>query len=880
MRKSLYGGRARWRAALIWLKHVPGKPGLARRIVLRATTLLFVVLALGGGASFALTAVLIKEQVQGSLRHEARLAAQRIELEVGNVYQHALAMAESPLLSSSLTDTAAGRGAYLAPFLQNDVLARQGATLALLDFTGEPVSVAQAEPGAVEVPPSTVDGVLLRGEVSATMVRTNGQGPYQLQILVPIKLPDSQQAEGVLLVRADLEQVAALMPDEHSHTLRFHLLLTDAGTVLIGGEQRTALFSVREPVYLGAPFADRQLFLEVGVETAGVLHLLGLWLASYVAAGVLVLLPVLLAVRRMARKLTAPLAQLTSRVDGICDSGRLDFAWEYPANDEIGRLGQSFRTMVERTARVQGELELRVAERTHELQQSKEQLAHSLRFAQSTLDGLTAHICVLDANGVIRSVNKAWREFAIANGARPEQVGPGVDYLAVCSTGGGQAGAAQVAQGLGKVLHGEQELFEWDYACLSPDRLRWFRLRASRLADGVGGVVVAHEDISATKLAEAALQDRNDQLDTLLSSSPDGLLSVDAEGMVRFANATFLRMTGIAPAAILNRPEAVLDECLRRIAHDPTGFPGLSCLRGAGEQEEAPRHLLTLADPRHSVLAVTGACSRARSVRRLYYFRDVTHEIEVDRMKSDFLATAAHELRTPMASIFGFSELLLADDFDPDTRRDLLQTIHQETDKLVTIINELLDLARIEARRGKDFRFQAVEPAALVRRALGALAIDAATWPVATFGMDHAPAVWGDSDKLYQALLNVLSNAVKYSPDGGPIAIRILGGERAHAGSVGIQVQDAGIGISPPDLARIFERFFRADTSGKIPGTGLGMPIVKEIVDLHGGEVVVDSVLGQGTVVTLWLPVGAFGDRPGMPGAPAATDRPVQASMV
>jgi signal transduction histidine kinase len=112
-----------------------------------------------------------------------------------------------------------------------------------------------------------------------------------------------------------------------------------------------------------------------------------------------------------------------------------------------------------------------------------------------------------------------------------------------------------------------------------------------------------------------------------------------------------------------------------------------------------------------------------------------------------------------------------------------------------------------------------------------------------------------DADKLSLALTNVLSNAYKYSPQGGEIELDIVWRDREGRSECGIRVTDHGMGMSPEQLSRVFERFFRADTSGNIPGTGLGMTIVKEIIELHGGQVVLSSQEGQGTTVVLWLPV-------------------------
>jgi signal transduction histidine kinase len=121
--------------------------------------------------------------------------------------------------------------------------------------------------------------------------------------------------------------------------------------------------------------------------------------------------------------------------------------------------------------------------------------------------------------------------------------------------------------------------------------------------------------------------------------------------------------------------------------------------------------------------------------------------------------------------------------------------------------------------------------------------------------LDHADSLLVvDADKFQRALGNVLSNAFKYSPGGGSVALCTLAGEVDGAPAVGVRITDQGIGMSEAQVARVFERFYRADPSGNIPGTGLGMSLVKEIMDLHGGRADVRSAPGQGTTVTLWFP--------------------------
>ena len=176
---------------------------------------------------------------------------------------------------------------------------------------------------------------------------------------------------------------------------------------------------------------------------------------------------------------------------------------------------------------------------------------------------------------------------------------------------------------------------------------------------------------------------------------------------------------------------------------------------------------------------------------------------------------------------------------------------------MISIVNELLDLARIDAKRGKDFNFQRVELSELLQE-INASFKAPNERPGPGGPQDLTPHwVRADRTKLTQAVTNVLSNAYKYSPEGGAISIEVIEGRDPQGKSqrAGIRITDHGIGMTPDQLKRVSERFYRADNSGKIPGTGLGMSIVKEIVELHGGEMTLESQLDTGTTVTLWIPL-------------------------
>ncbi|PHM21587.1 MAG: hypothetical protein CK604_04185 [Curvibacter sp. PD_MW3] len=361
------------------------------------------------------------------------------------------------------------------------------------------------------------------------------------------------------------------------------------------------------------------------------------------------------------------------------------------------------------------------------------------------------------------------------------------------------------------------------------------------------------------------LHDRSEQLDTLFALSPDGFVSFDRKHKVVFANLAFLKMTGLDAAEIIGLEENDFSDLLARKCLVSNSFPGLAALRAARKKvsksgtEADPgskrRQLFELAAPASRVLEVGIRMSETASVSQILYFRDVTHETEVDRMKSEFLSTAAHELRTPMASIYGYSELLRMKEFDTAKRQEILATISRQSGLMSSIINELLDLARIESRRGKDFVLEQIALQDLVADAVSGFKPPSERPAPLLPPTGEALFVNVDRKKMQQALLNILSNAYKYSPQGGEVSVRYCLSEgEGRLCRVGIEVQDQGIGMTVEQLSRVCERFYRADASGKIPGTGLGMSIVKEIVELHGGEIELSSVVGRGTTVTLWLP--------------------------
>ncbi|MBT9516112.1 MAG: CHASE domain-containing protein [Methyloversatilis discipulorum] len=384
-------------------------------------------------------------------------------------------------------------------------------------------------------------------------------------------------------------------------------------------------------------------------------------------------------------------------------------------------------------------------------------------------------------------------------------------------------------------------------------RTMWVALSSSPVRDNDGQVthyVDVFDDITERVEFEQKLIRRTNRLHTVFALSPDGFVTFDADGILTNVNPAFVRMTHLAQSELLGLDAQTFDRRMAGLSDPAQPWPEFAL---DGSSEAAQR--LWLLRPERRVLERSARVAPQGRSETVLYFRDITQQFEVDRMKSEFLSTAAHELRTPLSSIFGFAELLLNREYDETARRRMHGIIHRQSRVLVNLINDLLDLARIEARAGQDFRYEDLPVKMLINATLEGLTMPGDTHRVSLDMPQSMPRIRVDHEKMVRALSNIITNAFKYSPDGGEVRLSVTEVTRNSRLMAGIHVSDQGIGMTPEQQARIFERFYRADPSGNIPGTGLGMSLVKEIMDLHGGEIEIVSAPGAGTTVTLWLPV-------------------------
>ena len=364
---------------------------------------------------------------------------------------------------------------------------------------------------------------------------------------------------------------------------------------------------------------------------------------------------------------------------------------------------------------------------------------------------------------------------------------------------------------------------------------------------------------TALETKEAEIRDRTEQLHAIFSLSPDGFVTFDRQLCVKYASPAFFAMTGYEIASVIGTHATALSDRLlqdcgqnahiaaRQISQASSHSAELFALTNLGR-----RQLLEFTTFGQRVLALELRLAETGTVSQIAYFRDVTHEIEVDRMKSEFLSIAAHELRTPMTSILGFSEVLLNLDVSSAESKEYLKIIHDQSRWMTSIVNELLDLARIEARRGQDFNVEILTLPDLLMNTLRSYKHPDGRLAPQLRGRENLPAVYGDRGKLAQVITNLISNAYKYSPNGGEVSVEMF--IENDQAMVGFTVIDQGIGMNQEQLSHLFERFYRADASGKIPGTGLGLSIAKEIIELHGGHIEATSEIGVGTRIAVWIP--------------------------
>jgi PAS domain S-box-containing protein len=352
----------------------------------------------------------------------------------------------------------------------------------------------------------------------------------------------------------------------------------------------------------------------------------------------------------------------------------------------------------------------------------------------------------------------------------------------------------------------------------------------------------AETEVAARVRAEAVAAER-EQAASVLEAVGEGIFLVDGEGTVRVWNRAAVLVTGLAAEEVVGRP----------IAEVIPGWSGITGQIQVAEGGAAPASVTVPVELESGELWLSFVA--VRSVDGIVYaFRDLTSERGLEEAKSDFIATVSHELRTPMAGIYGAAQTLLRDDveFTAEDRRTLLGIIATQAVRLSQITEEVLLASRIDTDQ-LPVGIELVDAGAVAAQAVDTLRSHLP--PEITVDLSVASTVepaFADRNRLQQVLVNLLDNAVKYSPNGGHVSAKV----ESTPDAVRISVADQGLGIPAAEQHRVFEKFYRLDTelSRAGGGTGLGLYITRELVRRMGGTVSVESEPGVGSTFTVELP--------------------------
>ncbi len=350
----------------------------------------------------------------------------------------------------------------------------------------------------------------------------------------------------------------------------------------------------------------------------------------------------------------------------------------------------------------------------------------------------------------------------------------------------------------------------------------------------------------------------------ILEAVADGVLVTDRERVITLFNASAESILGLNRKQVLGRTLEHFSglfgkagqpwmETIRTWSEDPTAFKSGEAVPTYSEQIE-------MEDKRVVSVHLSPVTLRNDFLGTVSIFTDITHQVEVDRLKSEFVATVSHELRTPMTSIKGYVEIMLMGAAGPmsDQQTHFLEIVKSNTERLAILVNDLLDISRIEA--GKvTLSLQPLDLREIARQAAADLLKrsqdDQKPMDIQTHLPEKLPLVYGDKERVRQILDNLLENAFYYTPEHGRIDIKV----HIVGGDVQVDVKDNGIGILPKDQPRVFERFYRGEDPLVLAtsGTGLGLSIVSRLVEMHKGRIWLHSagVAGKGSTFSFTLPV-------------------------
>jgi PAS domain S-box-containing protein len=353
------------------------------------------------------------------------------------------------------------------------------------------------------------------------------------------------------------------------------------------------------------------------------------------------------------------------------------------------------------------------------------------------------------------------------------------------------------------------------------------------------------------------LAEEKELLAVTLSSMGDGVIAADAENRVMLLNTAAEKLIGWKFDDVQHKPVGevfrVIDEKTKQPVDSPIDKALVSNqIESAGDHDA----LLTRFGQRRPISATAAPIRNYDGTVTgiVMVFRDVSAQREIDRLKADFISSVSHELRTPLTSIKAYTETILCDEnMPPETQREFLQIIDEESDRLTKLINGILEISRIESGT-----IEIVQEPVNINALMSRVVLDMEAFAkkkdvnLNTDIEPNLPELIGDENKIQSMISNLINNAVKFTPEHGTVSVSV----NKDNDRLRMVVSDTGMGIPASDLPKIFGRFYRVHRPGKqIQGTGLGLAIVKEIVVRHNGTIQVESEPDQGTTFTVFLPL-------------------------
>lgn len=518
---------------------------------------------------------------------------------------------------------------------------------------------------------------------------------------------------------------------------------------------------------------------------------------------------------------------------------------------KIGKLTHSRVTFITKDGKVIGDSEKNPlqmdnhSQREEEVLASKEGIGHAIRYSDTlnkkmlyvagavhTDQGFDGYIRLsMSLDAVTEGLNRAWMIMAL-----------GLIILFIAATLVSYKVASSMTSPIEQITRVARRITDQDYDARVPITRK----------DEIGQLAVAINAMADSLQTQLkTIRDNEDLLQSVLDNMTGGILMVNAEGEIALLNRASERMLDV-------RSEEMTGHSYQELKRHYE----LTRLVDEGVSRREPVHEeRSIYNPTERIVRLDGVPMMQDGSYRgmLFLLQEVTEIRRLEKMRSEFVANVSHELKTPVAAVKGFAETLLGGGVtDEKTARSFLQIIHDENERLNRLIGDILELSKIESKRA-PLECSPVHLIEFFDSVMGTMSKVAEKKNISLCS-DVPPELFieGDEDKLRQIFINLLSNAINYTQDGGNVKLTVVNSQKPDGSEkVVFTVSDTGMGIPRKDLPRIFERFYRVDKarSRSSGGTGLGLSIVKHLVDLHRGTISVESDLGIGSSFIIELPL-------------------------